>query len=173
MYKLRKRFTTRDGIVHTPDPRPWGITQEVINEFGPIMPPDKGCATCIFVRLEGGIATDVFFETTGQHHETHPIDALKWAHSNMYNPGSGYNADTGRGPWSVQAVGVPSEIVDNIGLPNGEHVSTWIVMTWFEDSQTDPGEGSSGPEPVEPPPGYVPHIQIAIDSKIVYEYGQP
>lgn len=171
MYKLRKRFTTRDGVVDRPDPRPWGITQEVVDEFRPIMPPDKGCATCIFVRLEGGVAKDVFYETTGGHHETHPIDALGWSHSSMYNPGSGYNWDTGRGPWSVQAVGVPSETVDNIGLPNGEHVSTWVVLTWMDEEE---GEGSGeGPEPVEPPPGYVPHIQIAIDGELVYEYGKP
>lgn len=172
MYKLRKRFTTRDGVVHAPDPRPYGITQADINEFGPVMPPDKGCATCIFVRLEGGIAQNVFFETVAGLHLTRPIDNLGWAHTTMFGPGSCYKPEEGeKGPWTVQAEGVPSEIVDNIGLPECHHISTWVVLTWFDDDGTDPGDG--GPDPVEPPPGYVPHIQVAVDGELVYEYGKP
>lgn len=180
MYKLRKRFTTVDGIVHKPDPRPYGITQADIDEFGPIMPPDKGCASCIFVRLEGGIAKDVFFETTGGHHETHPIDGWGWAHSNMYGPGSCYDPEAGQvGPWSVQAVGVPSEIVDGIGLPQCHHVSTWAVLTWFDDDGGT-GDGDGGPEPVDPPVDHVPtvqvttqgdHVKVSVDGTLVYEYG--
>lgn len=171
MYKLRKRWTTRDGSL-VADGRPWAITQDILNEFGNVFPSDKGCAICILVRLEGGPAKEVFFETTGGHHETHPIDDKGWAHTTMYNPGSGYNAEHGRGPWSIQADGSPSEIVDNIGLPNGEHVSTWVVLNWVEGGVIDDGDDDAGPVPVEPPAGYVPHIKIMIDDVLVYEFGK-
>lgn len=170
MYKLKDRWTTRDGIV-TPDRRTWGMPVDMYQKYKDVLPPDKGCAICILVRLEGGLARSVFFETVAGYHESHEIDAQGWAHTTMYNPGSGYGIDTGKGPWSVQAEGIPSEIVDGIGLPNGEHVSTWVVLEWVEGATVGDGDDDSGPTPVEPPTGYVPHIQVLVDGAMVYEFG--
>lgn len=167
MYKLKRRWTTRDGNL-VPNGQEYSITTDILREYGNQLPPDKGCATCILVRLEGGPATEVFFETTGGHHETHSIDSLGWAHTTMYNPGSGYNPNVPpgtKGPWSVQASGAPSEIVDDIGLPFGWHVSHWVVLKWVED-----GTGG-GPDPIEPPDSggeeTMPLVQVFVQGKHV------
>lgn len=165
MYKLKDRFTTHHGHL-IPGETEWSITPEMLAKYGPVMPDGKGCATCIFVRLEGGPSKEVFFETTGGHHETHPIDAQGWAHTTMANPGSGYNPNNNVGPWSVQAAGAPSQTVDGIGLPLGEHVTTWVVFLW------DPhGEDiDEGPDPIEPPVGQPHHIQVYVDGVLICDY---
>lgn len=164
MYKLRARFTTLDGSLD-PNGQPYSITAEALQRFRSILPEGVGCATCIFVRLEGGPSREVFFETTGGHHETHELKPDGWAHTSMANPGSGYNPNSNRGPWSVQAVGAPSTTVDDIGLPFGHHVTHFIILTWDESGE----DMDEGPEPAEPPAGQPPHIQVYIDGVLVFD----
>lgn len=167
MYKLYKRATSRDGLLEA-DSRPYGMNQEFLNEFGPEI-ADKGCATCIFVKLDGGPANEVMFETTGGYEEPHAVRADRWAQSSMYNPGSGYNPANLKGPWIVSAIGAPSEKVDDIGLPAGEHVTHFVVLRWEEGAEIPEEEDDEGPDPVDPPgeslADYPIEIGFSVDGK--------
>jgi hypothetical protein len=153
MYRLKDRFTTHHGHWYVDPNDKYGITQEMLNKYGHEQ-AGKGDSTGIFVKLEGGPDTEVHFETVGGHKEDWPIDGSRWAHTTMYNPGSGYNPANTEGPWSVRAKNYPSEIVDGIGLPEGEHVSTFVVLEWREgddgeDEDPDTGDGPDIPEEPE------------------------
>lgn len=158
MYRLKDRWTTIHGQWHTSDSE-WSIDQEHLDRWGNEPIEGKGCANCIFVKLEGGPEDTVHFETTGGYVEEHPVDQHRWAHATMYNPGSGYNPTRGKGPWWVMAQ-ENSEIVDDIGMPGGEHVTHFVVLEWEEEVETP------GPDPVpepKPEPGPIPDtIQVAV-----------
>ena len=153
MYRVKDVFTTRDGNMDpNGDPREYGISKEMMEKYGHEI-EDKGCATCIFVKLEGGVSDTVFFFTNGGHSEEHKVRQDRWAQTNMYNPGSGYNPDNKEGPWSVHAKDAASDIYGGIGLPYGWHVSTFVVLEWEEGADGGNGETGEGPEEPEEPEG--------------------
>lgn len=154
MYRLKDRWTTRDGVWEA-NGELYSIDQVHLDRWKDEPIEGRGCATCIFVKLEGGPEDTVHFETNGGYIEEHPVDATRWAHATMYNPGSGYNATRAKGPWTVRAQ-ENSEIVDDIGLPNGWHVAHFVVLEWEED------EPAPGPDPVPEPTPDADTIQVAV-----------
>lgn len=162
MYRFREMFTSRDGNLDpNGDPREYGISKEMMDKYGDeltgvgISEP-KGCATCIYIKLEGGLAEKVFAFTTAGHTETPALEPDRWAHITMANPGSGYNPENNVGPWSVHADKFPSEVVGGIGLPKGWHVTTFVVFEWVEGElpPVDPEEPTP-PEGLDKYPIYV------------------
>lgn len=154
MYKLEDRWTTRDGKWEVTGEM-YGIDQAHLDQWGNERIEGKGCAHCIFVKLEGGPEDTVRFFTDAGYSEEHPIDANRWAHATMYNPGSGYNPTKVKGPWSVMAQD-QSEVVDDIGMPAGEHVSHFVVLKWVEE------DTAPGPDPVPDPVPTPDSFQVAI-----------
>lgn len=150
MYKLLDQFTTRDGS-WTPNGEPYSITPEMAEKYG-ASANELGCAICLFVKLEGGPGGPVRFTTNAGMVERHDPEPNGWAHTTMYNPGSGYNPNNNIGPWTVQADQAESDQVGGIGLPFGWHVSTFVVLKWVDGDEgggeVDPGPG---PDPIEPP----------------------
>jgi len=165
MYKLKDKFTTWDGS-WVPDGRKYSITPEMAAKYGNEPIDGKGCATCFFVKLEGGPATEVHYWTTAGYVEDHPVDASRWAHATMYNPGSGYNPTNNVGPWSAVAKDAPSDIIDGVGLPAGEHVSTFAVLAWEEGAEI-PDNG--GPD-IPPDTDDEIHILIEKNGEVIFEW---
>ena len=158
MYRFVEMFTSRDGNLDpNGDPREYGISKEMMDKYGNeltgvgISEP-KGCATCIYIKLDGGPAVKAFAVTTAGHTEEPELAPDRWAHVVMANPGSGYNPENNVGPWTVHAFEFPSELVSGIGLPRGWHVTTFVVFVWVEIEDPDEGTGE-GPEVPEPPEG--------------------
>ena len=139
-YAVTDEWTTRDGHLY-----PTGEMYSIDDEHAKRMEQEQidggGCATCFFVKLEGGDAKTVRFYTTAGYTEEHDVDTKGWAHISMYNPGSGYNPNNNVGPWSALAKDASSDVIDGVGLPFGWHVSTFKVLTWHEDQE---GGGSDG-----------------------------
>lgn len=160
MYRIKDRFTTHHGHWYVDDNDKYGIKQEYFEKYSGER-AGKGDSTGIFVKLESGLATKVHFETVGGHVEVHEVDKERWAHTTMYNPGSGYDPTNTTGPWFVRAEGFPSEIADGIGLPEGEHVSTFVVFEWVEDD-IEEGEGPDIPEEPEGPDKYPLYITFVV-----------
>lgn len=158
MYRFREMFTSRDGNLDpNGDPREYGITKEMMDKYGAELTgvgvsEPKGCAVCIYIKLEGGPATKAFAFTTAGHTENPPLEADRWAHITMHGSGSSYDPANNVGPWSVHAHEYPSEVVGGIGLPHGWHITTFVVFEWVEDGDPDEGTGE-GPEVPEPPEG--------------------
>lgn len=140
-YIFEDRWTTQEGEWFVSN-RKYSIDQAHVDQWGNEKIEGKGCSICIFVKLDGGPADTVHYYTTGGYSEDHPVDTMRWSHTTMYNPGSGYNPNRTTGPWAVTVEGVPSVVVDDIGLPEGEHVSHYIVLKWSEQ------EGGVIPPPV-------------------------
>lgn len=150
-YKLSKMFTSRDGRLE-PDSRPYGMTQEGLDEIGPEARPHLGGATHLFVKVKGGPSNTVLFSTRdGQHNIRVEEKAHGWAeyalgHSSAYNPDRGEI-----GWWSVSVEDAPSDVVEGLGLPYSHHISTFIVFEWVDENEEDGGETGEGPEiPTEP-----------------------
>jgi hypothetical protein len=148
MYKVKDQFTTRDGS-WTPNGELYSITPEMAARYGADA-NSLGGATNIYVKLEGGPGGEVRFFTNGGLVEKHPPQSNGWAHTTMFNPGSGYNPNNNVGPWSVMADEAPSEIVSGIGLPFGWHISTFVVFQWDDDEEN--GETPGPVDPTDPAP---------------------
>lgn len=142
MYKLVKHFTSRDGKLE-PDNRKYGIDQEGVDLLGDAK-SHLGGATHIFVKTIGGPSDRVrFFTRDGQHNFVREEKNHGWAEYEL-NKDSGYSPDKGQvGWWGVQIEDAPSEIVDGLGLPDGQHVSNFLVFEW-DDGET--GEIPETPE---------------------------
>lgn len=156
MYKLSKRFTSLHGKLE-PDNREvhgyrFGMTQEGADEIGDAK-QHLGGATHIFVKINGGPSNSVRFFTRDNIHSFVRSEKPEsgWAEYGIEH-GSGYRPDRGEiGWWKVEVDGAPSEVVEDIGLPFSEHISTFLVFDWVEDGeQPEPEEpeepGDDGPE---------------------------
>lgn len=146
MYKLTKKFTSRDGKLEL-DNRPYGITQEGLNEIGDAK-PHLGGATHIFVKINGGSSNKAHFSTRdGQINLVREEKAeTGWAEYGLEH-GSAYNPDRGEvGWWSVRVDGAPSEVVEGIGLPYSWHVSHFLVFEWQEGGTVEPESEPEIPE---------------------------
>lgn len=152
MYRLIKKFTSRDGKLEV-DSREYGITQEGIDELGDAR-PHLGGATHIFVKTVGGPSNRVRFFTRDNQHQIVREEKLSgWAEYGLEH-GSGYVPSRGElGWWNVRVEDAPSEIVEGIGLPNSWHVSTFLVFKWDEDATGEIPEvpDEDGPEIPETP----------------------
>jgi hypothetical protein len=146
MYKLKDQFTTIHGHWYVENEK-YGIKQEMLDKYEKENIPGKGSAIGFFVKLEGGPAKEVHFETTAGHIEDKPIDSTRWANITMYNPGSGYDPTVQDGPWFAHAKDAPSEVIDGVGLPEGHHVSTFSILEWVEGGENDDGEDDDDQDP--------------------------
>lgn len=149
-YHKTDQWTTQDGELY-PSDKPYAIDQEHADKMAQEQIDGAGCAICFFIKLEGGSDRTVHYVTTAGYVEEHDIDSKGWAHISMYNPGSGYNPKNNVGPWTATAKQSPSEAVGGVGLPAGNHVSTFAVLTWQEEDEGDGGDGgSTKPLPGDP-----------------------
>lgn len=150
-YKLTERFTSRDGRMEV-DPRQYGMTQHGLDVVGAAA-PHLGGATHIFVRVDGGPETEVNFFTRDRNLSfvRQPKPESGWAVWELTKNNAGYNPDRGEvGWWNARVEAAESEVLEDVGLPKNEHVSTFGVFTWTEGDAG--GGGSEGPDvPVEPP----------------------
>lgn len=154
MYKLTKKFNSRDGKLEV-DNREYGMTQEGLDEIGDAK-PHVGGATHLFVKTKGGPSNRVRFST-----KDNAISEVKeeknhgWAEYGLMHSSS-YVPDRGEvGWWNVRVEDAPGEIVDGLGLPNSWHVSTYIVFEWDADETGELPEvpEEEGPEVPEQPGG--------------------
>lgn len=132
------KWTTQNGSWDVNPQNKYGIDQAHRDKYeaGRLI-DGSGGQNHIFVKAPTGAV--VMFSSDGVRWE---FGTLKggWVNLPMFHDGSAYNTANGVGPWRVR---VDSEIVaDGIGLPDGLHVSTFLVV---EDIAGD------GPTPVEPP----------------------
>lgn len=176
MYRLTKRFTSRDGHLEV-DNREYGITQEGLDELGNAK-PHLGGATHIFVRMDGGPSNMARFFTRNESLSFVRAEKPEtgWADFQL-DHGSGYVPERGEvGWWNVEVDGAESETAEGIGLPNSWHVSTFLIFSWDESSQPEiPDGGPSVPEQPSPNPktlrlefsisteGYAAHVRLYID----------
>lgn len=172
MYKLTHRFTSQDGRL-APDSREYGISQEEINLLGDAK-PHLGGATHIFVKINGGTSNQARFFTrdNGLTFVRSEKPESGWAEYEMAKA-STYKPHLGeRGWWNATVEGAPSQVAEDIGLPDSWHVSTFLIFDWVEDGTVDPEEPV---EPEEPgnkilklefsisAPGYAAAVQLFTD----------
>ena len=163
-YTMTDRWTTQDGEWFVTD-KPYSIDQSHLERWGHEPIDGRGCATCCFVKLDGGPGAKVLFKTTAGLEIVKEVDQYRWAHNEMFNPGSGYNPANNIGPWTERAQDAPSDIEDDIGLPGGNHVSTFIVMTWQEeDGPTPPDPGPNPPDPTPGPDTIIVMVRVGNDT---------
>lgn len=168
MYKLTKRFTSRDGRLEV-DNREFGITQEGVEIVADVK-MHLGGATHIFAKTEGGNSNKFIASTRDGQHNI-PFDEKPesgWANFNIEH-GSAYNPTRGEeGWWDVRVADAPSEVAKHIGLPFSWHVSTYLVFTWDESGENGNGEGENGGENGEE--GEMPEI-VSIETIINFSDG--
>lgn len=144
MYKLTKRFTSRDGRLEV-DSREYGMTEDGLSQ---IIGVEKhlGGATHIYAKTEGG-SSNKFIASTRDGQHNIPFDEKPesgWANFSLEH-GSAYNPSRGEeGWWNVQVADAPSEVAKGIGLPFSWHVSTFLIFTWDEGGEGENGGGDTG-----------------------------
>lgn len=151
--KLVDRFTTQDGNWEWNGSKPYGIQTGAIGVYGNEPIPGKGGANHIFVKAPAGVPIE-FNTTDGQNHALRYVDASGWVnfpmfHSSSYVPGRGE-----QGPWNVFANG--RLIAGGIGLPDGLHVSTFLVV-------------ADVPDVVSPEPLPDDHVQVLVNGEVVFD----
>jgi hypothetical protein len=132
MLKVVDRFTTRDGSWE-PSNLPFSITQIAAEKYKGI--PGAGGAAHIFVKAPVGSVVD-FYTTDGKLSNLKIVDASGWCNFNLWASSAFWGKDNG--PWAVSVNG--TEVARGLGLPEGLHVSTFLVVE-------DVGPGV---KPVEP-----------------------
>jgi hypothetical protein len=170
MYKVTKRFNSRDGKLEI-DSREYGITQEGLDEIGDAK-PHLGGATHIFVKTVGGPSNKINFFTR-DNGISQDVEEKNhgWAEWFMQGGGSTYKPHLGEsGWWNVRVADAPSEIAADIGLPDSWHISTFIVFEWDADETGELPEvpDEEGPTVPEQPQG---KTIAKITAKIFYSDG--
>src|SRR5690606_29705865 len=134
MYRVVDVFTTKDGSWF-PDGEPYSVTYEMARKYSNNF-PEKGGATHLFARVEGGPSNRVrFFTRDNQHQVVKEIGPSGWANIPIEH-GSAYNPDRGEtGWWNMQVEDAPSEVAEGFGLPFSWHVSNFVVFRWEENDQ--------------------------------------
>jgi len=135
---LKDTFTTRDGEWEVSD-KSYSIAKWAIDKYNTQDFKEKGSATSIFVRVQdehgNPITTDVLF-TTGDINEIRSTNEKNsgWASLPIFN---GYSVANSSGAWTV-IVPDAEQDVKGIGLPDGLHVSTFLVYEYKkEETDTD------------------------------------
>lgn len=165
MYKLTKRFTSRDGKLEV-DNREYGLSQEGLDEIDGSK-QHLGGATHVFVRIDGGNSNKARLfpkdNAWGIVREEKPESG--WVVFDMnkdytYKPSQGE-----QGYFNVEVDGAPSEVATGIGLPDSWHVSTFLVFEWQESGIGEPEIPDTGaPEVPETPGNKKIKMQISVDT---------
>lgn len=132
MLKVIDRFTTKNGSWE-PNSEPFSITAIAAAKYGDY--PGKGGANHIHVKAPIGL--DVQFDTEDRkNYVFYKVPESGWinhpmAHSSSYVPARGE-----RGPWIVWVNG--TEVARGIGLPDGLHVATFLIVKDVEGDNGAP-----------------------------------
>lgn len=152
MYKITDRWTTRDGSWE-PSNKEYSITKEMADKYGNNF-PQKGGATHLFARIEGGPSQKIRFSTRDSNiNVSRYLEQSGWANIPIEH-GSAYNPDRGEsGWWNMRVEDAAGEIAEGFGLPYSWHVSNFVVFKWQEGDVEEPDEPvDDGPEvpPTDP-----------------------
>lgn len=153
MLQVTDRFNTVDGHWYVED-RPYSVTKEAIEKYA--MPMELGGATHIYVKAKPNVA--IWFYTKGADDSWENVYSVDIKESGWGNMGmqhsSAYVPSRGEvGPWFVDVDGV--NVASGIGLPDGLHVSTFLVVEDVVDV------------PVPQPKGT--HVQVLVDGVVVFD----
>jgi len=134
MLKIVERFTTRDGE-WVPSDKKYSISHEFISRYWAEVEA-KGAASHLFVRADGGRAVR-FYTKDGKNDlpPIYPPIGGGWVNFPMWKTSAYWPPN--EGPWCVSVDGV--EVATGLGLPEGFHVSTFLVV---EDVSEQPIDGS-------------------------------
>lgn len=139
--RLIDQFTTRDGSWE-PSSLPYSIPPNYSLMYGGGNIPGKGAANHIMVKARPG--DRVAFNTAdGTNPALYMAESTGWVnhpmmHSSAYVPARGES-----GPWVVWVNG--EKIAEGIGLPDGLHVSTWLITGEGEPVLTEPSTPQPNP----------------------------
>lgn len=129
MLKVVDRFTTRDGKWEV-DPRPYGLTKEAYEKYKDEDIPGKGGAAHIFVKVKPHQQVHFYTEhPTSPQSETKFADETGWVNFNLWTSSAYWPPAVG--PWRVSAHDF--YVAGGLGLPEGLHVSTFIVTEDVDD----------------------------------------
>ena len=152
--KVVDRFTTQDGEWYVSN-KPYSITAKAINKYGS-QASQLGGASHIYVRYKPLVP--VVFHTKDNNPENIKAvdcDGSGWANFPMWKSAA-YWGNEGDGPWNV--VINRQVVAEGLGLPEGFHVSTFLIVDDVDDS------GSQPDTPVPPSDRQV--IQVVIKTFI-------
>lgn len=146
--KVVDRFTTQNGSWDVDPSKPYGIDQEHRDryEWGRLI-PGSGGDHHIFVKSDIGNFV-VFGTTDRKNYRTFHVPTSGWLNFPIFG-----------GYWNVWVNDVL--VAENITLPNGEHVSTFLIVD-------DVDEGSQ-PTPIPASVEAVSHIQVIVDDVMVFD----
>lgn len=135
MLKVIDRFTTRDGIWDA-EGRRYGITVEALVKYGHWDIPGKGGASHIFVHYKPG--SQVHFRTEGNNSVTayRTTDNSGWCNLPLFESSAFWGENNG--PWIVEINGI--EVARGLGLPEGYHVSTFLIVGDVEEGSQYPSQ---------------------------------
>lgn len=154
MYRVTDLFTTQDGRWDRHS-EPYDIKPEMAQKYNDPAFTEKGCATCLFVKVVGGPSKRVRFWVDNGPEAIREVNAQGWANIPIFHS-SAYNPDRGeRGPWNVEVLDDNSDQdkVSGLGLPYSWHVSSFVVFEWVEGDSGN-GDNGDGPDlPDEPGDG--------------------
>lgn len=142
MAKLIDRFQTQDGSWDVDVTKPYGISLAALHKYGNEDIPGKGGANHIFVKAKPG-SWVMFLTNDGKNKEVKDVDASGWVNFPMFHSSAYVPARGEQGPWNVYVNNL--QVATGIGLPDGLHVSTFLVT---DDSEPIP---APPPTPAESP----------------------
>lgn len=126
MWRVVDRWQTQNGTWDVNPEFPYGIDQahsDFYKKGSEI--PGAGGQNHIFVKARRGMRVG-FRSDPGGTSVVYTVPETGWVNHPMFGPGSVYYPKEGqRGPWIVSIDGI--DIMDGIGLPEGHHVSTFLV----------------------------------------------
>jgi len=157
--KVVDRFTTQHGSWDVNPAKPFGIDQAHRDKYeaGKNIP---GAGADHHIMVYAPFAHIVKFSSDGNEWFLGAVKGEWWNFAIFKE--AFYDPDKNEaGPWRVEIDGV--EIARGIGLPKGEHVSTFLVVE-------DIDEGSQPDTPDTPPGGTVSHIQVLVNGVVKSEF---
>lgn len=130
--KVIDRFTVRDGLWEI-DPRPYGLTAAKLYQYGGQDIPGKGGASHIFVKAKPGDM--VRFNTSdGNNPNAFVVGESGWVNMNLWKSSAYWPPSPG--PWCVSVNGI--EVARGLGLPEGLHVSTFLIVEDVDSGSQPP-----------------------------------
>lgn len=153
MLKVVDSFTTRDGEWY-PSGKQYSITQEYAAKYGSAQ---TGAAHHVWVHVPKGTGVVEFNTADMQNPAKAEINANGWANFPLFDNATYYPDKGERGPWILWVDG--ERVMDGLGLPNGWHVSTFLVIE-------DVAPVVVSPPPTTPQPKEGSKIVVEVDGEV-------